>query len=143
MSEPTARLDAVRQWVDHAEHDLTNARHTLTMGDEDCPFDTVCFHAQQCAEKYLKALLTLKAVPFPKVHDLREIVALVPPGLLSRVEDFQLERLTPYAIETRYGGFRDEFTREEAKEAIEDAERVRRAILALLPPGALPPKLRN
>ena len=141
MSEPSARLDVVRQWVDHAERDLTNARHTLTMADEDCPFDTVCFHAQQCAEKYLKALLTLQSVPFPKVHDLREIVALIPSGLLSRVDDLELERLTPYAVETRYPGFRDDFTREEAQEAVEAAERVRDGVLALLPPGALPPRL--
>lgn len=137
MTEPRALLDAVRQWVEHAEHDLINARHTLTLG-EDCPFDTVCFHAQQCAEKYLKALLTYTSVPFPKIHDLTEIIALVPPGLLSEVESFDLEELTPYAVETRYAGFRDDFSREEAEEAVENAERVRRAVLDLLPPVVHP-----
>ena len=40
-------IHVVRQWVQKAEHDLKNAEHTLTLED-DCPFDTVCFHAQQC-----------------------------------------------------------------------------------------------
>ena len=42
-------LDAVRRWVELAEHDLINAHHTLLLGRER-PYD----HAPQCAEKYLK-----------------------------------------------------------------------------------------
>ncbi len=48
-------LAAVRVWVDSAEGDLTHAEHALGVPDSKCPFNTVCFHAQQCAEKYLKA----------------------------------------------------------------------------------------
>ena len=44
----------VRQWVQKAENDLKNAAHTLKLG-VDGPTDTVCFHAQQCVEKYVKA----------------------------------------------------------------------------------------
>jgi len=62
-------LRHVRQWIRKADHDLRNAEHTLTL-QEDCPFDTVCFHAQQCAEKYLKALLVWTSTDFPKTHDL-------------------------------------------------------------------------
>lgn len=40
------RSRVVKQWTDKAENDLKNASHTLSMGD-DCPYDTVCFHAQQ------------------------------------------------------------------------------------------------
>jgi predicted nucleotidyltransferase len=56
MSELPEREALVRGWVVKAEHDLRNAEHTLTL-EEDCPLDTVAFHAQQCVEKYLKALL--------------------------------------------------------------------------------------
>ena len=56
----------------------TNAEHTLTMG-EDCPYDTVCFHTQQCVEKYLKALLTYLSIDFPKIHDVGELSALQRP----------------------------------------------------------------
>ena len=55
MNEPPESLRWVRQWIEKAEGDLRNAEHTLTL-EQDCPLDTVCFHAQQCAEKYLKAL---------------------------------------------------------------------------------------
>jgi len=46
--------------------------HTLML-DENCPYDTICFHAQQCVEKYLKALLTSTHTDFPKTHDLIEL----------------------------------------------------------------------
>ena len=42
---------------------LRTPAYTLRMG-KDCPTDTVCFHAQQCAEKYLKALLVLRELEF-------------------------------------------------------------------------------
>ena len=60
MSVPPEILQQVSQWVEKAEHDLTTAEHTLTLL-KDCPFDTVCFHAQQCAEKYLKGFLVSRS----------------------------------------------------------------------------------
>lgn len=56
MSVPPEQSAIVRQWIEKAENDYRNFQNTLKMG-EDCPYDTVCFHAQQCAEKYLKARL--------------------------------------------------------------------------------------
>jgi len=55
MSEGDEILIVARDWVKKA-NDLKNAVHTLEMGD-DCPTDTVCFHAQQCVEKYVKVFL--------------------------------------------------------------------------------------
>ena len=40
----------LRQWLEKAEHDLVTARYALRILG-DCPHDTICFHAQQCAEK--------------------------------------------------------------------------------------------
>lgn len=77
MPEREDVLTVVREWVLKAENDLKNAAHTLLLGKE-CPTDTVCFHAQQCAEKYVKALLVLDGIPFPKTHDLERLVSLVP-----------------------------------------------------------------
>jgi len=68
---PDARKVAT-QWVEKAEHDLRNAEHTLTLVD-DCPFDTICFHAHQCVEKYFKAGLTAFGTEFPRTHDLTEL----------------------------------------------------------------------
>lgn len=56
MKKPPKAEEDFRAWIKKAEGDLKTAEHTLTL-KERCPFDTVCFHAQQCAEKYLKALL--------------------------------------------------------------------------------------
>ena len=120
-----------------AEHDLINAHHTLLLGRE-CPYDTVCFHAQQCVEKYLKALLTYRSIPFPKIHDLSEIAHLLPAGLLGDLTDLGLEELTPYAVETRYAGFRENFTREEALNAVERTEQLRKLVLELLPDAVRP-----
>ena len=71
MIEDDELLSVVRQWVQKAENDLKNAAYTLRMG-KDCPTDTVCFHAQQCAEKYLKALLVLQGLDFPRTHDMSQ-----------------------------------------------------------------------
>lgn len=56
MKKPPKAEEDFRAWIKKAEGDLKTAEHALTL-KERCPFDTVCFHAQQCAEKYLKALL--------------------------------------------------------------------------------------
>ena len=127
-------LAVVRQWVEKAEHDLKNAEYTLTMDTEECPYDTICFHAQQCADKYLKALLTFQGIDFPKSHDLTELVALIPQSFRIEFPKGELEELNPYAIETRYPGDWESYEREDAVRAIEVAKKVRQAIHRHLPP---------
>ena len=51
------KLVLVKAWFKKAENDLVNAEHTMTMTEP--PTDTVCLHAQQCAEKYLKGFFSL------------------------------------------------------------------------------------
>jgi HEPN domain-containing protein len=46
-------VEILRQWVRKAEHDLEAANRIMAV-EEGCPFDMVCFHCQQAAEKYLK-----------------------------------------------------------------------------------------
>lgn len=100
MSVPPETLRVARQWVERAEGDLTNAEYTLTLR-EKCPLGTVCFHAQQCAEKYLKARLTLLAVPFPRTHDLPELLLRVPEDLGLRLQPSDVGILA--AIPSRHG----------------------------------------
>ena len=59
-------IAVAREWMTKAENDLKTAVHTLDLGEE-CPTDMVCFHAQQCVEKYLKAVLVLDGIDFPKL----------------------------------------------------------------------------
>src|ERR1041384_7794702 len=77
MSEAERRLEVLRQWVAKAENDLIVATHLLRMRKE-CPVDAVCFHAQQAAEKYIKAYLVFQDVDFPKFHDLAKLTKLIP-----------------------------------------------------------------
>ena len=104
-----------------AEHDLVAARATLTTGEAT---DMVCFHAQQAAEKSIKALLAVKDVEYPWRHDLGELLDL----LRTHYSDLDLPAekllaLSPYAAAARY----DEAWNpdiEQARQALEVAERV-------------------
>jgi HEPN domain-containing protein len=92
--------DLARALLEKAEHDLVAARATVATGHA---LDMVCFHAQQAAEKSLKALLALRDVEYPWRHDLGELVELVHtyyPTLELHKE--KLLELTPYAVEARY-----------------------------------------
>lgn len=136
MSVPPEILSLVRQWVEKAEEDLRNAEHTLTL-ENDCPVGTVCFHAQQCAEKYVKALLVLHSVPFPKIHDLLELLPLVPKTIALKLESTDVATVNRYAIEGRYPGDWEPIMREDAEEAVEVAHKVREAVRKHLPTAAL------
>ncbi len=135
MSERLEDWKAVREWVQKAENDLINAEHTLTL-KERCPYDTICFHAQQCAEKYLKALLVFLAIPFPKIHDVAELLAMLPAGSLPELSPAEVAPLNPHAVATRYPGF-DPLSREHAVNALEIARRIRSAVRARLPAESL------
>jgi len=126
----------LKLWIEKAENDLKNAAHTLEMGD-DAPMDTICFHTQQCVEKYLKALLVADAIPFAKTHDIGEVLALVPERSRPRLSPEEQRRLTEYATVTRYPGPYDPITLAEAQRAVEIARRVRDEVRGLLPDGAL------
>jgi HEPN domain-containing protein len=122
------------RWAVKADNDLRNAEHTLLL-EQDCPFDTVCFHAQQCAEKYLKALLIAKGTEPPRTHDLRLLLSKLPVTTASRFEVERLLVLNRYSVEARYPGDWEPITREEAQEAVELARTVRLAARQVLFPA--------
>lgn len=132
MSGSTETLRIVVQWIEKAEEDLINARHTLVLY-ENCPFGTICFHAQQVAEKYLKALLTLHQRPFPRSHDLLELFRRLQSEIDLKIEPIDLGILNRYAVEARYPGDWEPITREEAEEAVALAEKVRAEVRRHLP----------
>lgn len=124
---------ATREWVDKAEGDFATARRELAVEDEPNP-DAVCFHAQQCAEKYLKAVLIEHGLGFPKTHDLAIILSLVEaiePAWEGLRED--LNALTDRAVEVRYPGNPSE--PDDAREAFEIASKVRRLVRERLVPA--------
>src|SRR6266496_4717720 len=81
------------------------------------------FHAQQCTEKYMKALLLSRSADFPKTHDLLLLNNLCATnGILLEIDPKHLNTLTDYAVRTRYPG--NDPTAADAKEAIELAKLV-------------------
>jgi len=131
MPDPDDVLEVVREWVVKADNDLLTASHTIKLGEE-CPTDTVCYHAQQCVEKYLKAALVLAGTDFPKTHDLERLVALLPSDALPRFSAEEQATLTEYATGARYPGW-DEIPLAEARRAVAIARRVRREVRRVLP----------
>lgn len=129
------RLSHARGWFRKADSDLATTRKLL---EGEGPYDTACFHAQQAAEKYLKGLLAFKDQPIPFIHDLNDLEQLcssVEPRLDLPL--LSLAELTPFAVELRYDF---EFWPDAGtvEEAIDTTERVREAVLALVPREAWP-----
>jgi HEPN domain-containing protein len=120
-------LVVVRQYVDKAESDLITAAHTLKLR-ENCPTDAVCFHAQQCFEKYLKALLVLNGIEFSRTHHISGLMTLLPATIRPSLTPEEQDRLTEYAVTTRYPGDYDPISREEAHQAVRVARRVRNQV---------------
>ena len=109
------------QWVARAEDDLRVARHTLTLKD-DCPYRLVAYHAQQCAEKYLKAYLVIRGVDFPFTHDIARLreLCLAQANWPAQIED--ADELTPFAITARYPADDEPVSEAEALRAVNRSE---------------------
>jgi HEPN domain-containing protein len=133
---PPAVVTVVREWLAKADNDLKTAAHTLTLG-RGTPTDTVCFHAQQCVEKHLKALLVLRAVPFPKTHDIGALLALLPARIRPKLDKSTRDRLTAYATVMRYPGAGPDISLMEARKAVNVARQIRKDVRNRLPNVAL------
>jgi HEPN domain-containing protein len=84
-----------------------------------------CYHAQQAAEKYFKALLIAQGIEFPKTHDLLILNQLcVSHGILTAFDEDSLDFLSAFAIRVRYPGVEPNI--EEARKAIAIAKTVRK-----------------
>lgn len=113
----------VAEWIEKAEGDLHSAEREFRA--RKAPnYDAVCFHAQQCAEKYLKAFLVHRHIPFRPIHDLEILLGLIVPT----DPDFELSRdllllLNDYAVDFRYPGA--SATKDEARAAAKAMRSVR------------------
>lgn len=135
MSDPEDLIAICAEWVAKAENDLVNAAHTLKLG-ANCPTDTVCFHAQQCIEKYLKALLVVEGLDFPKTHDVEALMALIPTRLRPEIRSEEQARLTYFATRARYPGW-GQISLAAARRAVAMARKVRKEIRRELPRKAV------
>jgi len=124
------RADAVKGWLRKAESDMTTLRLCLSSGEA---LDSACFHAQQAAEKVLKAYLTAFDLAFPFVHNLEQLVdiCMERDATFSGIKE-AAQSLTPYAVGLRYD---DDFwpTKEAAEEAGRTAQQVKAFIVDRIP----------
>lgn len=118
------RRPDVLEWVNKAEQDYDTAEVMSRRRKKPVP-DIVGFHAQQCVEKYLKAVLVLKKIQFPKTHDLVELLEiLLSSEPLLEVLRSDLRILNPFSVQFRYPG--ESATLEESKKAFKAAQRARK-----------------
>jgi len=122
-------IKKARKWVSYAEEDLRLARQGLKISSS-CPYRLIAYHAQQCAEKYIKAYLVFKQVDFPYTHNIRNLLQLCEGDWL--VEISEADELTPYAVTTRYPGVDDRVTGKDAVYALELAKKVRKVVRRVL-----------
>ena len=126
MSKTQKIQKAVKQWLEHAEENLKLAKHAFRLLSS-CPCKLIAFHAQQCAEKYLKAFLALKKVDFPFTHNISLLLELSS-GHAAWVKDLrEAEILTDYAVTTRYPGA-EKVTKKDAELAVKTAVKVRNVV---------------
>ena len=131
MPDPLDEL--IGEWLTRAEHDLRVAEFLLTMPEP--PPESIGFHAQQCAEKALKAYLTLRRVRFERRHDLNYLIDLCTP-LDSAFDQLRSEadELTPYAVEYRYPDALPLLSLDAARSTVETANRIYAFVLAHMKP---------
>ncbi len=111
---------SAEDWLARAEGDLALARVPLPEG---AFYEDLCFHAQQAAEKALKAVYQHTNRTFRYTHDLDElIIGLQDEGIDMPPEIADAVLLTPYAWEARYPGLSEPVTIEEYREALRQAE---------------------
>ncbi len=90
-----------REWVKKAEQDYAGALREARAKAHDL----ACFLAQQCIEKYLKAILEESSLAFPRTHDLRHLCNLASPVAPSLKPLLRpLRSLSDYAVQFRYPG---------------------------------------
>jgi HEPN domain-containing protein len=115
-----------KEWIAKAEGDWASALREVRARKKP-NYDSACFHAQQCAEKYLKARLQEASTASGKTHDLLKLLNLV-----SQIEPAcsmlraGVTVLTDYAVDFRYPG--RSATKIQAKDAIERCRQVRSVI---------------
>jgi HEPN domain-containing protein len=119
--------DEAKRWLRFARDDLAAAERAAITG-ELAPH-IGCFHAQQCAEKALKAILVFLQIRFPFRHDLDEVRDLTPAGWDVVTAHPDLSALTQWATIGRYPGNWPEATDQDASDAVGQARAIWETVL--------------
>ncbi len=108
-------------WLRHAWSDLELAR----VGQNSrILLEDLSFHAQQATEKAIKAVLVSRSVSFPRTHNIRTLIDLLPKSIEMPEDTAGAAKLTDYAVLSRYPGELEPVTQEEYVDALRIAEAV-------------------
>ena len=108
------------EWMRYANGDLALARGPIP----GIMLEILCFHAQQAAEKAIKAVLIEKGVRFSKIHVLERLIDLLPADIPRTADLLASASLTEYASVTRYLGMDEPVSEEAYRDAVRLAEAV-------------------
>jgi HEPN domain-containing protein len=132
MPDPEAVAEVARSWLRRARTDLVAAEHALADRDALDPW-VASFHAQQAAEKYLKAALVIEQIRFSRTHELERLRSLLPAGW-ELPDQETLAGLSRFAVAGRYPeslfDAGPEPTWADAEEAVRLAESIENAVLS-------------
>lgn len=123
--------EILAEWIAKAEGDFATAQREVRA--RRAPnYDAACFHAQQCAKKYLKAFLVAQRIEPPRIHHLIELLRLCirHAGTFELIRP-DLELLNVYAVVARYP--RAFATKDEARDAVKAMKHVREFVRRRLP----------
>jgi HEPN domain-containing protein len=119
----------VLSWFAKAENDLIVAN--IIRSAQKGLHDILCFHCQQCAEKYLKGYLAAHEQKIEKTHDLERLLrscSQIDPSFARLVEP--CSTLSQYAVHARYPDDLAEYTQEDAAQALDHATRIKEFVLS-------------
>jgi HEPN domain-containing protein len=123
-------IENVILWMSYADEDLNLANYAMKMPGIR-PYRLIAYHAQQCAEKYLKAYLVYHDIDFPYTHDIQKLLNLCGSYIwIEKIKD--AGGLTPYAISARYPGMNEPVTEDEAHNAVDLASKMKITIRKVL-----------
>jgi len=120
--------EEARRWLRYASEDLLTAERIAA--SRTMPPRNACYHAQQTAEKALKAALVFLQTPFPFRHDLNELRDLLPSGWSVKVQYPNLSPLTLWVVEARYPSNLPDATKADARSAVRQARAVYESVRA-------------
>ena len=115
--------DVALVWLQRAQSDLNLAQ--VAFETQGVMLEDACFHAQQCAEKALKALLLTLRIDFPRTHAIAVLLHLLREAPIDVPDNIgEAFLLSQYAVETRYPGEWEPVTAEETQTALRLATEV-------------------
>jgi HEPN domain-containing protein len=125
------KIDIVKQWIEKGDHDLGTAQVTFLYIPRFR--DTIAFHCQQAAEKYLKGYLMFLDIPFQRKHSLNYLLGLISTKIEIDDEIYDnASILEDFAVEIRYPDTSIELSDEDIQQAFEISKFIRKYVLSLM-----------